>query len=244
MNQVSFPAVPSLRQQNLLARWLALAGVVGPLLFVGVFTIAGFLRSGYSPLHQAISDLGVGPNAWLLNASLIINGLLLMGFAVGFTLSMQAVLRQGWRWLIAVLFALHGLGLVVAGIFTEAPSTLTIHWLVGATLAFFGPVVAFLVVGLALRRDSRWRGWGIALLIASLLTLALIAVMFWVFTPGTPLASMRLGGLIERVVMIGIEVWYVALGWRLFVLVGSQMPGGSPQEQKLVLEPSSMEVSD
>ncbi len=61
MNQARTSSVPSLQQRNLTARWLALARVVGPILFVGVFTLAGFLRPGYSPIHQAISDLGVGP---------------------------------------------------------------------------------------------------------------------------------------------------------------------------------------
>jgi hypothetical protein len=64
------------------------------MVFVGVFTLAGFLRPGSSPIHQAISDLGVGPNGWLLDVSTVITGLLLMGFAVGFTLSMQPVLSQ------------------------------------------------------------------------------------------------------------------------------------------------------
>jgi hypothetical membrane protein len=127
-------------------------------LFVGVFTLAGFLRPGYSPIHQAISDLGVGPNGWLLNGSLVINGLLLLGFTVSFAWCMRSVFSRGWRWSSGALLALHGLGLVTAGIFTEAPSTLTIHWLVGASLAFFGPVVAFLITGLALRRDPLWHG--------------------------------------------------------------------------------------
>ncbi len=216
MNQSGIPLVSSRQRWNLPARWLVLGGIVGPILFVGVFTLAGFLRPGYSPIHQTVSDLGVGPNAWLVDASLIINGLLLIGFAVGFTLFMQSVLRQSWRWLITLLLALHGLGLAVAGIFTEAPSTLMIHYLVGATLGFVGPVVAFLVTGLALRRDPLWRRWGIALLVASLLTLVLVGTMIWVFTPGTPLASLRLGGLMERVVFVEAEIWYLALGWRIF----------------------------
>lgn len=40
---------------------LALAGVVGPPLFILVFTLAGWLRPGYSALRQEVSALGVGP---------------------------------------------------------------------------------------------------------------------------------------------------------------------------------------
>jgi hypothetical membrane protein len=234
--QKNIPFVSSKQVGNPVARWLALAGVVGPPFFVAVFTLAGFLRPGYSPIHQTVSDLGVGSNGWLVDVSCVIIGLLLSGFAVGFALSLRPELRQGWRWLIAVFLALHGLGLAIAGIFTEAPTTVAIHWLVGANLGLFGPVVAFLVVGLVLRRDTWWRGWGTSLLIAGLLTLVLLAIMVWIFTPGTLLASMRLGGLMERVVLIEIEVWYVALGWRLFVLAGSHQRAGSQQVQKSELE--------
>jgi hypothetical membrane protein len=221
MNQAetsSLSSLSSLERGKLTARWWPLAGVVGPILFIVVYTLAGFLRPGYSPVHQAISDLGVGPNAWLVDGCCIIMSLLLIGFAVGFALT---VLPQGWRWVSAILLTLHGLGLIITGIFTEAPSTVMIHWLVGADLGFFGPVVAFLVTGLALRRTAGWRKWGSALLIAGLLTLVLIAIMFWIFTPGTLLASLKLGGLMERVVLSEIEVWYVALGWRLFALAGA-----------------------
>jgi hypothetical membrane protein len=227
MNQAKFASNPS--QRDLTARWWLLAGVVGPLFFVIVYTLAGFLRPGYSPVHQAISDLGVGSNGWLVDVSCVITGLLLIGFAVGFAALLRPVLSQGWRWLIAVLFALHGLGLVVAGIFTEAPSTVMIHWLVGADLAFFGPVIAFLIGGLLLRRTTQWRRWGTTLLIGSLLTLVLLVITFWVFTPGTPLASLKLGGLMERALLIEIEVWYVALGWLLFALAGSRMKESTEQ---------------
>jgi hypothetical membrane protein len=220
MNQARTSPVPPHSRGKRTARWLALAGVVGPLFFVGVVTFAGFLRPGYSPIHQAMSDLGVGQGAWLVDGSVIINGLLLVGFAGSFLLSLPSVLRQGWRWLIAALFALHGLGLALAGIFTEAPSTLSIH-ILAAFVAFYSPVVAFLVLGLVLLRPLQWRGWGISLLTASLATLVLVRLMGWVFTPGTPLAPMQLGGLMERIVLVEVEAWYVALGWRLFALAGS-----------------------
>jgi hypothetical membrane protein len=215
MNQARTSSIPSLEREKLTVRWLALAGIVGPLFFVGMFTVAGILRPGYSPLHQTISDPGIGTNGWLLDGSAIIDGFLLMGCAVCVALS----LHPGWRWLIMVLFALHGFGLALAGIFTEAPSTLPFH-ILAAVVTFCSPIVAFLVLGLALLRSIQWRGWGIALLIASLTTLVLLFVMGWAFTPGTPLAPMQLGGLMERVVLIEIEAWYVALGWWLFALVG------------------------
>src|SRR2546423_12788170 len=91
-------------------RPFTLAGVIGSLLFVFGFTIDGFLRPGYSPIHQVVSDLGIGENAWILNTDLVVFGLLFMLFAIGFY---QAMLKSiGGRELIfrTLLFFLTGGG--------------------------------------------------------------------------------------------------------------------------------------
>jgi hypothetical membrane protein len=211
-----------------IARWLALGGVIGPILFVVAFTVGGVMRPGYSPIHQAISDLGVDSNAWLLNVSLVLLGLLLIAFAFGFERSLRPSLSQIWRWVCAVLLACTGLGFAVAGIFTEAPATVAIHWMVGMPLLVLGAVVGFFLTGLTLRREGQWRGWSAYTLVASLVTLVLIASMFWVFTPGTTLAPARLGGLMERVLFIEILAWYVAFGWRLFARSRGEPLDASP----------------
>jgi hypothetical membrane protein len=195
-----------------LDRWLALGGVIGPVLFVLTFTIAGLLRPGYSPVTQAISDLGVGDNAWILNASLVILGLLMGGFAISFYRTVRPEASAAFRLVCALLIAIVGVGYAVAGIF---PETIPIHWLVGAPFVFLGAVLAFLLTGLLLRGDRAWRGWAVYSLIASLATAVLIAITFYTFSPSTP-PTMRLGGLMERVVFIEILAWYVAFGWRLF----------------------------
>jgi len=61
---VDTPSVGS-RSPERAAGWLVVAGVLGPFLFVLLFTAAGLLRPGYSAVRQPVSDLGVGPNAWL-----------------------------------------------------------------------------------------------------------------------------------------------------------------------------------
>lgn len=210
------PMVASKQRWTQVTRWLALCGVIAPIQFVIAFTLLGALRPGYSSFRQAVSDLGVGPNGWVMNISIVLDGLLLIACALGFALGMQSILSRGWRWTSAILLTLPGLGLVVAGIFSEAPETLVIHWMVGAILLFLSPVIVFPIAGFALRHDARWRRWSFYSFIAGLLTLALVILMFWVFTPGTTLASLQIGGLMERVVIIEIEIWYLAFGWRLF----------------------------
>lgn len=38
----------------------AWAGMIGPVLFVGVFTIEGFLRPAYNPFSMYVSELSIG----------------------------------------------------------------------------------------------------------------------------------------------------------------------------------------
>jgi hypothetical membrane protein len=204
------------------ARWLALiGGVINPIAFVLAYTAAGLLRPGYSPIHQAISDLGVGPNGSLMDTIAVLHALLLIAFAVGFALLMRGVLTAGWRWFGVALLVVRGLAQVTTGIFTDAPATVRIHSL-ATIIALLSMVSAFTVIGLGLVRTPQWRRWGTYSLVAALVTLVLVAIEFWAFTPGTPLAPVRVGGLLERVLSVEMLAWYVVFGWRLFVLAGSR----------------------
>jgi hypothetical membrane protein len=195
-----------------LDRWLALGGVDGPALFVLTFTIAGMLRPAYSPLSQAISDLGVGDDSWIVNGSLVLLGVLLVGFAITFYRMVRPRTSAAVRFVCASLIALVGVGYAVAGLF---PETTPIHWLVGATGVYAGAALGFLATGLLLRGDPAWRGWAVYSLLASLATVALVALTFYTYAPSVPPVA-RLGGHMERVVFLEILAWYVAFGWRLF----------------------------
>jgi hypothetical membrane protein len=204
------------------ARWLALiGGVINPIAFVLAYTVAGLLRPGYSPIHQAISDLGVGPNGGLMDAIAVLHALLLIAFAVGFALLMRGVLTAGWRWVGTALLVLRALAQVTTGLFTDAPATVRIHSL-ATIIALVSMMSAFLVIGLGLLRSSQWRAWGTYSLAAALVTLLLVAVEFWAFTPGTPLAPAQVGVLLERVLSVEMLAWYVVFGWRLFVRSGTR----------------------
>jgi len=190
-----------------LTPWLALCGVVGPLVFVVAFTVAGFTRPGYSQIHQAISDLGVGPKAWLLNVPLVALGPLLAAFAVGFFQILGPALGDPWRWICAVLVLLPGLGYALAGIFTEATGVL--HWVGANVLITIGSLAGFSVTGLRLRRLPEWRAWGTYSIIASVATLILIAAEFALWPTG-------MGGLLERLLFVELLAWYVVIGGWLF----------------------------
>jgi hypothetical protein len=106
---------------NQTARWLVLVGgVINPIAFVLAYTVAGILRPGYSPIHQAISDLGVGPNGPLMDTIAVVHALLLIAFAVGIALLMRRVLTAGWWWVGVALLVVRGLAQVTTAIFTGA----------------------------------------------------------------------------------------------------------------------------
>ncbi|HEY3034239.1 MAG TPA: hypothetical protein VGJ54_06230, partial [Streptosporangiaceae bacterium] len=63
------PRVPVSTRSVEAGGWLALlGGVVNPVAFVIIYTLVGALRPGYSPVHQSISDLGVGWYGPLMDA--------------------------------------------------------------------------------------------------------------------------------------------------------------------------------
>jgi hypothetical membrane protein len=192
-----------------LNRTLALGGVVGPVILFVAFTVAGFLRPGYSPIHNAISDLGAGSNPWLLNLSLLLLGVLLAAFVVAFYRTLGHALGDPWRWVCAVLLLMPGLGFAWAGIFTVAPSTVTLHWVVGEPLLGIGTIVGFFLTGLRLRRLPEWTRWGAYSIVASVAAVALTAVEFGFWMTG-------LGGLLERLLFVDVLGWYVVFGWRLW----------------------------
>ena len=204
-------------------RPFTLAGVIGSLLFVFGFTIDGFLRPGYSPIHQVVSDLGIGENAWILNTDLVVFGLLFMLFAIGFY---QAMLKSiGGRKLIAstLLLLLTGAGAVNDGFFAEYnpadPNSAfrdILHSL-GFLIGFVSLIIALFMIGLHLRKDRAWRGYGWYSILTSLVTLLLLLLPY-----ALPQYGAQLGGLNERMLLVVAFAWHVVTGCRLFALEGPQ----------------------
>lgn len=77
-------------------RILVLGGIIGPIIYVLTFLIDGWLRPGYSPLSEMINELGASePNPWIMGTAFVLNGLLLIGFAIGFYQIMFRVIGGG-----------------------------------------------------------------------------------------------------------------------------------------------------
>jgi hypothetical protein len=202
-------------------RWLALGVVAGPVLFTVGWFVLGFISPGYtmwgihiapySIISQPLSGLGLGPTGPLMNADFIASGLLIVVGAVGV---FRAILELGpaARWIGTALLALPGLGSVVDGIFTL--EHFFPHFL-GFGLALT-TVVGFPVIGYLLRGVPGWRGFGSWLIVAGPVTLALAVLYFATFTPTIEGIQHGVAGVTERILVLELQAWYVAIGWLAF----------------------------
>jgi len=228
-----------LAEQNVTTRWIwkgripsrliALIGVVSPILCVLVFTLAGFLHPGYSPIHHVISDLGVGPDGWILNIDLIISGLMFIIFAIGFYQWMRPMISRGWLLASTILLVLSGIGVVNEGIFhqpahgdPEAHLHMVLHG-IGLAVLFYSLVIALLIMGWHFCKTPEWRVYGWYLLLTAFVTLGLLIL------PTQIAGSGHIGGFIERAQVIVGFSWSVVIGWRLF---NHQLPISSVKEGK------------
>jgi hypothetical membrane protein len=206
------------RRGSITPRILALVGVIGPILCVLVFTLAGFLRPGYSPIHQAISDLGVGPNAWILNTDLVISGLLFIIFAIGFYQRMRPVISGKWLLASTILLVLSGAGVANEGFFHEPPHgdpAAHLHILIhaiGLSVLFYSLIIALLIIGWHLCKIPTWRRYGWYSVFTALVTFGLLVV------PTQLAGSGQVAGFIERVQVVVAFAWSVVMGLRLFTL--------------------------
>jgi hypothetical protein len=205
------------------ARWLALGAVIGPLLFTLAWLVLGFVSPGYtiwdtriapySPISQPISGLGMGVTGPYMNAAFVLGGLLLATGVTAIFATVTANGRATARRLSAVLLALSGLGMVIVGIFNlEA----IMPHLLGVLLALGIPVLGFLVAGLFLRGVPAWRRFGNWLLLGSPLTLLLLVLFFLTFDPAASGANHGVSGLVQRVLAVEVQAWFVAMGWLAF----------------------------
>jgi hypothetical membrane protein len=148
MSNFNTPSVAPSGTRSPALRLCLWAGIVGPVLFVLVFTVDGALTPGYSAMRDVISFLELGPAGWIQRLNFILTGLLIILFALGFFQWMRPRSVPGWLSVTTILIALSGVGLIMAGPFLpDAPGTAqtSVHGVLH-TLAF---TVVFLPLGLA-----------------------------------------------------------------------------------------------
>jgi hypothetical protein len=194
-------------------RVAAWAGIIGPLLFVAVFTIEGRLRPGYSSLSMFVSELSIGPRGWIQIANFIVLGTLLIIFSWGVAhdFNERKLSKTGpiLLTIIAIAYLLSGPFVTDLGtIFTAQKSWHgIIHGILGAIVFVLMPISCFVFLR-SFRRDSEWRPFRTLTIIAGIV----IALAVLVLTVATKFPMMQpiFGGwfgLIQRLVIIPYMLW-------------------------------------
>jgi hypothetical membrane protein len=183
------------------------AGIIAPIFFAVLVTVASLLRPGYSQIYDDISYLGVGPLAIIQNANFIAFGLLLVIFAIGFGRTLEDSSRSSAK-SVAALLVISGLGVFFAG-----ASLLLLEYIVhiAATFVAFSAIIVAQLFTWRLLGKAQGNTWGNYRrysLVSGLLSLVLLFA--FVYSLSTPYH-----GAMERVFVAVPLVWIGVSGIRL-----------------------------
>ncbi len=205
-------------------RWGGLAWLLTLQFFV-VEAIAALRYGGYSYSADVISDLGTSdsPAAALMNASFVVQGLLIAGGALLLAPGLQGL---GGR-LARVLLVASGAGVLVVGLFPSDGSAVAHQ--VGAAVHFVAGSLGLIALAYGVRPRSEALGTALALL-------GLIGVVGTVFFGSAVFLGLGEGGM-ERVAgyvqPIGLAVAGVALWRQKDDWLALTRPDGSPSRRQL-----------
>jgi hypothetical protein len=225
-------------------RRLALASLVGQLIWLAFIVFGGLWEPGYSEIRDAVSFLGADTAAdpWAFNTVVAISGLSLIALAVALLLDCP----RGWRGRLGpMLIAFTGLAQILAGFPFPADCRETIDagcharelagevsWQhVAHGWAYFLGAAALLLSVFAMawrfHGDSRWRSADRLALAGGILAVVFFIGLFF-FTANGPKAHY---GLIQRLALAAGLTWTAALALALLDLYGRQRFLGDASSQ-------------
>lgn len=203
--EMATSAVLARPQDSQLTRRLALAGVIGPPLFVVVFLVLGFIKPGYDPVTRFVSEGSIGELGWIQVANFLAFGAAMLAFSLGLWLGFGDRLsgRIG-----SVLIGIGGVGLVAAGVFVSDPypQIVTTHGalhVAASVVALNGLFLACLFFAKRFWSSRPFAIWSITMFIFSHIA--------------NPLANIvTQHGLVQRIAIIVLWTWLVFLALRLW----------------------------
>lgn len=191
-----------------------------PIVWFGLIFVAGLLRPGYDHFRQYVTELGVGPNAWIIQLDSVVVGVLLITFAV--QLRRVQVPRS-----VALLVGVKAIATIATGLIT-GDVDVTVRTTQGLMHNAFVVVGNVAIVAACILVAVQWRqrrafSIGTAVVIAVSTTLLAVATPQGTGSPNAPLAAWA--GLIQRISMAANYLWPAGL---IF------MPREGPQRERVL----------
>jgi hypothetical protein len=193
-----------------LAVW---AGMIGPALFVAVFTLEGWLRQGYHPLGMFVSALSLGPRGWIQIVNFIVFGVLFLMFTRGVVIEFRNVRASRSGTILLIIIATCYL---LSGPFvTDPAATLPgytslhgmLHGIFGAIVFSLMPVSCFVFLR-RFREDPKWRSlqWW-TLTAGTIIAVAVVLLSVAMKLPAAQDVFNEWVGLIQRTAIIMYMIW-------------------------------------
>lgn len=186
--------------------WLAVAGIVGPILFTVAFIGQELFRlDEYSSLAETVSALEAGPNGWIQQVNFVVFGLLTIAFAVGLHRGIRPS-RLGIAG--PAILLLSGVGGLLAAAFPLAEDADGATFdpgghIVAGSMFFLSSALGLVLISRRLAHDSVWQSLSRYVLATGIAALIGFAVMGILVMPDeAPLHEWA--GLGQRVLILGI----------------------------------------
>ena len=191
-------------------------GIIGPLLFVTLFTLEGLFRTGYNPTKMFISELSLGDSGWMQIINFIIVGLSLLIFSR----SIPEEFKTGRK-----LIKIIGFSLLISGPFVMEPTStplnqLSFHGLVhsifGAVVFTLIPITCF-VFFRYFSKNSKWHNFKWITLMTAMIT-TIFVILLTALTKNPSLANTygNWQGFVQRGVIIPFMFWLPIFALKLY----------------------------
>jgi hypothetical membrane protein len=193
-----------------MVRYLAAAGIVGPVLYTVTWLVLGFLEPTYSHTRDPISNLSAigAPFALVMTSIIVVFALLIVVFAYG----LHRGLPPGF-WAGPAVLAIAGVGyagIALAPLNLADPGDPNVPHTISASVTVFALMLAPILLFPRLRRGPEWRNLGVYSIVTTVVALA-----FAVLASLPAFAGWE--GLMQRLVLEVVLVWMIVIAIRLYV---------------------------
>ena len=217
-----------MNRSSIRAKIAALAGMLGPLLFVVTFSVEGWLRPGYDARRMFISALSLGPRGWIQIVNFLFLGVALFVFSRGVAAAFREgkASRAGHVLLTIIAVALFASGPFVMDPMGTVREAMTVHGILhnifGAFVFSLTPVTCF-VFWRRFRTDESFRSLRTWTLVAGIVT-TLAVVLLRIATPRPPgpgNALTSFTGVIQRTEAVTFFAWVFTFARALYRRAGA-----------------------